>query len=52
MSKKIVVITGSPRKDGNTFRMAEACIACTAVLGGFNRILKEEIYGTENTQYV
>jgi len=28
------------------------CIACTAVLGGYNRILKEEIYGTENKQYV
>lgn len=26
MGKKIVVITGSPRKDGNTFRMAEAFI--------------------------
>lgn len=26
MSKKIVVITGSPRKDGNTFRMAEAFV--------------------------
>lgn len=24
------------------------CIACTAVLGGYNRILKEEMYGAEN----
>ena len=26
MSKKIVVITGSPRKNGNSFAMTEACI--------------------------
>lgn len=33
MSKKIVLITGSPRKDGNTFAMADAFAAAATAAG-------------------
>lgn len=33
MSKKIVVITGSPRKNGNSFAMADAFIQAANGLG-------------------
>ncbi len=33
MGKKIVVITGSPRKNGNSFKMTEAFIRKAEILG-------------------
>ena len=33
MSKKIVVITGSPRKDGNSFAMTDAFIRAAQAKG-------------------
>ena len=35
MSKKIVVITGSPRKKGNSFAMTEAFIQAAALAEKF-----------------